>query len=431
MCVLFADRRRSGNKTQKYSPMAYLQEVRCTSLYKKMGFHLLKPTAISHFDQVKDKVPVDNPSEFFRDHGGDYFVSCADFDTKELVLIKPTDRSKVRRAAFFNEALREHAEELFVIPFSQLADVSATVASDVAHITTMFIHIAMRCGSTLLIKALGATGMMHALSESDVYVNISRYLLSKKELPEDGMETLLEFIRHINTLFNYTLLQEDPSKTITCYKMRGQVGPITDVLQKALPKVKNIFLYRNLLGTLDSYAHVMANGRYWKYWLQTSLKLDYLYINNYNDLLATPLRDNPVFESIPVPHGIVWFSVCSWLELMQKAHELTKQDPHHFYHVILRYEELKKYKEEMVMKVMEVLGIKYVEEDAKANIRKVFEVNSQAGHSLASRGASGGGSWVGEWEMGIVSKILQHVNMGISKPDFVLDGTLTFGSDCI
>ncbi|XP_066265254.1 uncharacterized protein [Branchiostoma lanceolatum] len=426
--MLRSKKQRSGNK--KYSSMAYLQEVRCKSLYKKMGFHLLKPTAISHFEQVKDKVPVENPAEFFRDHGGDYFVSCADFDTKELVLIKPTDMSTVRKAPFFNEALREHAEELLVIPFSQLADVSTTVANDVAHITTMFLYMTMRCGSTLLIKALEASGTMHALSESDFYANIRRYLLLKEEFPEDGMETLLEIIRQTNTLFNYTLLQEDPSKTITCYKMRGQVGPIADVLQRALPEVKNIFIYRNLLGTLDSYAHVMASGRYWKYWLQTTLNLDCLYINNYDDLQATPLRDNPVFDSIQVPHGIVWFSVCAWLEIMQKAHELTKQDPQWF-DVILRYEELSKYKEEMVLKVMEVLGIKCVDESAKANIRNVFKVNSQAGHSLASRGASGGGSWVGEWEMGIVSKILQHVNMGISKPDFVLDGTLTFGSECI
>ncbi|KAI8485737.1 hypothetical protein Bbelb_365710 [Branchiostoma belcheri] len=131
-------------------------------------------------------------------------------------------------------------------------------------------------------------------------------------MPEDEMEMLLDVIKQTNILFNYTLLQEDPSKTTICYKMRGQVCPVADLLQRALPKVKNIFLYRDLVGTVDSYAHVMAGGRYWK------------------------------------------------------------------------YEELCKYKEEMVIKVMDSLGIKCVDENAKVKIRKVFGVNSQAGHSLGS-----------------------------------------------
>ncbi|XP_078663681.1 uncharacterized protein LOC144906871 [Branchiostoma floridae x Branchiostoma belcheri] len=405
--------------------MAYLLKVRCKSIYQKMGFHLLNPSALSNFEPMEDRVSVDNPAEFFQHHGQDYYVCCADFNTKEVVLVKPTDVSTVRKAAFFNEALRKHAEELLVIPFSQLADVGAKVANDVAHITSIFLYMSMRCGSTLLIKALEASGKLHTLSESDLYANFSRYVRSNKDIPEDDMEMLLDVIKHTNTLFNYTLLQEDSSKTTICYKMRGQILPVADLLQRALPKVKNMFLYRDLLGTVDSYAHVMAGGRYWKYWLQTSLKLDYFYINNFNDLLVSPLRENPVFASIPVPHGIVWFSVCAWLELMQKAHELTKQDQNHFFHVILRYEELCKYKEKMVINVMDCLGIKCVDEVAKVKIRKVFGVNSQAGHSLGSRGAGRGECWVGEWEMGIISKILDHCSMGICTPNFVLDGTLT------
>ncbi|KAI8507083.1 hypothetical protein Bbelb_155220 [Branchiostoma belcheri] len=341
--------------------MAYLLKVRCKSIYQKMGFHLLNPSALSHFEPMEDRVSVDNPAEFFQHHGQDYYVCCADFNTKEVVLVKPSDVSTVRKAAFFNEALRKHAEELLVIPFSQLADVGAKVANDVAHVTTIFLYISMRCGSTLLIKALEASGKMHTLSESDLYANFSRYVLRNKEMPEVEMEMLLDVIKHTNTLFNYTLLQEDPSKTTICYKMRGQILPVADLLQRALPKVKNIFLYRDLLGTVDSYAHVMAGGRYWKYWLQTSLK----------------------------------------------------------------YEELCKYKEEMVIKVLDCLGMKCVDEVAKVKIRKVFGVNSQAGHSLSSRGAGRGECWVGEWEMGIISKILDHCSMGICTPNFVLDGTLT------
>ncbi|XP_066268455.1 uncharacterized protein [Branchiostoma lanceolatum] len=405
--------------------MAYLRQVRCKSVYHKMGLHVLKPTTIHDFEPVKEKVPVANPAQFLRDHGRDYFVCCADFQTMAIVLVKPKENFTLKRDPFFREALRRQAGELLVIPFSQLADVAAEVAGDVVHITTIFVHITLRCGSTLLIKALEASGLMHTLSESDVYANISRYFLSKKDMTEDVTKMLLGLIRHTNTLFNYTLLQKDPSKTITCYKMRGQVFPISDLMQRALPEVKNVFLYRTLLDTVDSWAHVMAEKRYWKYWLITALRLDFIYINSFVHWAPTSPWENPLFISIPVPHGVVWFTTCVWLEFMQKAHKLTKTDAHQCFHVILRYEELCKYKEKMVLKILDSLGIECVDEDAKVKIREVFGFNSQTGHSLASRGPCQGESWLGQSEMGIISKIIEHVNMEINRPDFVLNGTMT------
>ncbi|XP_035659837.1 uncharacterized protein LOC118404694 [Branchiostoma floridae] len=406
--------------------MAYLRRVRCKRVYHSMGLHLLKPTSMDDFEPVEAKVPVDNPVSFFRAHGRDFFVCCADFQTRALVLVKPKEMLTFKGYPFFREALRRQAEELLVIPFSQLAGVAAEVAEDVAHVNTIFVHITLRCGSTLLIKALEASGQMHTLSESDVYANISRYVLSKKAMPEDVTEMLLELIRHINTLFNYSLLQTDPSKTITCYKMRGQVFLIADLLRKALPEVKTVLLYRNLLGTVDSWAHVMAERSYWKYWLITALRLDSFYLNNLLHWAPNSPWDNPVFRCIPVPHGVVWLATFIWLEYMQKAHELTKTDAHQCFDVILRYEELCKHKEEMVAKVIESLGIQCVDEDTKLKIREVFGFNSQAGHSLASRGPGRGESWLGQWETGIISKILDHVNYEeISRPDFVLNGTMT------
>ncbi|XP_035693726.1 uncharacterized protein LOC118427871 [Branchiostoma floridae] len=322
------------------------------------------------------------------------------------------------------QPLRCNAEELLVIPFSQLADVATEVAKDVEHVTTVFIHHTMRCGSTLLVKALQASGEMHTISESDVFTSFSRFAL-QKDTSEDDKEMLLDVIKHTNTLFNYTLLQNDPSKTITCYKMRGQVGPIADVLQTALPEVKNIFLYRDVAGFVDSNNHLMAEGRFWKYWLQTALKRDVKYVENISDIVFPDPRNDPVFTSIPVTHGTVWFFTCIWLMLMKKANDLTKEDPHRCFHAILRYDELCMYKEDMILKVLNILGIECRDKDAKQKIREVFGVDSQEGHRLSSRGPSGGGSWVGDWEMGIVLKVIEQTNMEINQPGFVLNGTLT------
>ncbi|XP_035692948.1 uncharacterized protein LOC118427320 [Branchiostoma floridae] len=404
--------------------MAYLLQVCCKKIYLTAGGHHTDPTQFSDFEARKEKVQVSNPAKFFRDHGRDYLVCCADFEDKALVLAKPKDLSEVKAAPFVRETLRSTAEELLVIPFSELADVATEVAKDVEHVTTVFLHHTMRCGSTLLVKALQASGEMHTISEPDVHTNFAHYAL-QKDPSSDDEEMLKTVIRHTNTLFNYTLLQDNPSKTITCYKLRGQVLPIADLLQTALPRVKNIFLYRDVIGYVDSSIHLMAGGRYWKYWLQTTLKRDVKYVQNVGDIVVPSPWDVPVFTSIPVTHGVVWFFACIWLILMKKANELTKDDPHKCFHVILRYDELCRYKEDMVLKVMDILGIGCRDKDAKHKIRELFSVDSQAGHRLSSRGPGGGGSWVGDWEMGIILKVLEHANMEINQPDFVTNGTLT------
>ncbi|XP_078585175.1 uncharacterized protein LOC144867207 [Branchiostoma floridae x Branchiostoma japonicum] len=405
--------------------MAYLRTVHCKSIYTKLGHHNGTPTSIDDFEPVHAKVPVTNPAKFFRDHGRDYFVCCADFQTMALVLVKPREMSTLKRAPFFREALRRQADELLVIPFSQLAGVAAEVADDVAHVTTVLLYHTTRCGSTLLIKALEASGLMHTVSEPDVFISFCRYVYPEKDTPEDDTKMLLDVIRHAIKLFNYTLLQQDPSKTVTCYKTRGQDCVIADLLQRALPEAKNVFLYRNLVDTVDSYVRLLAEGRYWKYWVLSSLGLDSVLVSSGVGVRVIPPWQHPDFASVPVPHGVVWFYACLWLVIMQKTHRMTATDAHRCFHVIVRYEELCKHKEEMVLKIMERLGINCVVEDTKLKMRAVFGVNSQMGHKLASKGPGGGQSWMGDWERGIISKILDHTNMGISRSDFVLNGTLT------
>ncbi|XP_078577785.1 uncharacterized protein LOC144862836 [Branchiostoma floridae x Branchiostoma japonicum] len=283
----------------------------------------------------------------------------------------------------------------------------------------------MRCGSTLLVKALEASRAMSTLSESDIYTSICQYVVTKKDITENDMGMLYDVIRHANTLFNYTLWRENPSNTVTCYKMRGQVTSIADILHKALPDVKTVLLYRGLAGTVDSYARMITGGSYWKYWLLTALKLDYNESRKIAVMSASPPWENPVFASLPVPHGIVWFTACVWLELMQKAVEMTEPGSSQRFHVVLRYEDLYLHKEAMVLKVLDCLDIKCGDKDAGRKIREAFGVNSQAGHMIASRGPAGGESWLGKWEIAILSKILSYANVGIDKPDFTLNGTLT------
>ncbi|XP_066263404.1 uncharacterized protein [Branchiostoma lanceolatum] len=343
--------------------MAYLRQVRCKSSFHRQGYHQWDRTHVSDFEPAGDKVSVDNPAQFFRDHGRDFYVCCADMEANTLVLAKSEDISKTRKAPFFGEALRLDAETLLVIPFSLLPGVAAEVAKDVKHITTTFLFQTTRCGSTLLTKALQASGVIHTISESDVYTSFCQYVVTKKKLDEDDMAKLMGVICHTNTLFNFTLWQGNPSQTVVCFKMRGQVTSIADLLCKAVPGAKTILLYRGLTGTVDSYARMITGGSYWKYWLLTALKLDHAESRKIAVMAASSPWENPMFASLPVPHGIVWFTACVWLELMQKAVAMTDHGSTQRFHVVLRYEELMVYKEAMVMKVMDCLGIRFSDKD--------------------------------------------------------------------
>ncbi|XP_066291739.1 uncharacterized protein [Branchiostoma lanceolatum] len=404
--------------------MAYLQLVQCKSVYNEDGSHQLTPNNIHDFDIAGDERPVANPAKFFRDHGRDFYVCCADFEKEYLVLVRPKEGIQIKKVTFVWEALRRHAKELLVIPFAELAAVTAEVADDVSHITTVFLHHTARCGSTLLIRALEASGMVHGVSEADIHISFLQYLRSHPDLQEHDLKMLTDIVGYSNTLFNFALFQQDNTRTVVCYKTRGEGIHVADLLQKGVPEAKAIILYRDAVTTLNSALKVMVRS-YWQYWLLTGLRLDTLLPTKIMPgyVMSAVVRDHRL-TTVPVPHGLVWLVSCLWLRRMQRAHALAQSETSSFFDVVLRYEELCKYREEMVLRVLEDIGLECEDKDAREKIKEVFCKNSQDGNMMASRWSTSG-SWVGDWEKGVISTIITHANMDVNRPDFVIEGTIT------
>ncbi|XP_066268772.1 uncharacterized protein [Branchiostoma lanceolatum] len=407
--------------------MAYLCKAKCKSIFQNSteGWSVQnRPNNIDDFDLLTDKTAVANPGRFFREHGGDYYVFCADRQLGALVLVRPKEGTDLKESPFLREVLRRSATELLVLPLTDLAAVAAEVADDVSHIKTIFLHHTMRCGSTLLTRALEATGIVHGLSEPDILTSLGTFIPTSGPagLSEEDREMLRDVIRCSNILLNFTLFKQDPSRTVVCHKPRGQAFSLVDLLQEAIPDAVNIFLYRGLAGYFDSTAYQMTGGSYWKYWLQSTLRLDTWAVQSRIDKSLLPYFDYVKFGSLSVPHGYLWFCVCTWLFFVKKVQDLTENcaSPN----AILRYEELIVLKEEMVLKVMENLGITYDHQSVKEKIRKVFGVNSQKGHAFQGRGPGGRTSWVGGWERSMMSAILDQTGRGIKEPDFLIKGTI-------
>eukprot|EP00058_Branchiostoma_floridae_P010260 XP_002595748.1 hypothetical protein BRAFLDRAFT_64876 [Branchiostoma floridae] len=397
--------------------MAYVQLVQCKSVYirNKDGSPQLRPNSIDDFDTVGKERPVADPAKFFRDHGRDFYVYCADFDLENLVLVRPREGFQIREVTFVWQALRTYAQEVLVVPFANLAAVTAEVADDVSHITTVFLHH----------TALDASGVVHGVSEPGIHISFLQYLQSHPNLQEDDLTMLTDIVGYSNTLFNFTLFQQDHTRTAVCYKTRAEGIHIAELLQKGVPGAKVIISYRDAVATLNSALKVMI-ASYWKYWLLTGLRLDtFLPTKIFPRYVMSVVEEDGRLATAPVPHGLVWIVTCLWLRRMQSAHTLTQSETTSFVDVVLRYEELCKYKEEMVLKLLKDIGIECKDKDAKEKIRAVFGMNSQTGTMMSGTWGKASESWVGDWEKGVIATILTHANMDVNRPDFVLEGTIT------
>ncbi|CAH1247587.1 Hypp7950 [Branchiostoma lanceolatum] len=86
--------------------MAYLCKAKCKNIFQNSteGFSVQnRPNNIDDFDLLSDKTAVANPGRFFREHGGDYYVLCADRQLGALVLVRPKEGTDLKESPFLRE----------------------------------------------------------------------------------------------------------------------------------------------------------------------------------------------------------------------------------------------------------------------------------------------------------------------------------------
>ncbi|XP_035684523.1 uncharacterized protein LOC118421370 [Branchiostoma floridae] len=133
---------------------------------------------------------------------------------------------------------------------------------------------------------MNSAAEIQAVSEPDVYTSVFAFLQSHDfDLTPAAEEETIMVLRCSTILLNFYFLTNDSSRQVICYKPRSCALFIADLLQRAVPSAKTIFLYRNLPGFFDSWASVMFSGSYWRYYISTALKIDVFYdIPNYTQM---------------------------------------------------------------------------------------------------------------------------------------------------
>ncbi|XP_048578166.1 uncharacterized protein LOC116612374 [Nematostella vectensis] len=386
-----------------------------------------------------EHVAIEDIATFMGKQGHEYSVLNVDFEKELMILVRTGGGVNLKTAPFVYRAQRRHALEVLCIPFADLDKVEPVIAPRVSSVTNVFLHNTGRCGSTLLCKALENLSTIQGISEPSLLTSIGavgRIRTDKNTVIESlnnavkmSYTELVKITRIGIMLLNNFFISRAPSKTTICYKTTAETIFGAEILQDAIPSSKTIYLYRSCYAVNESIARIFTHNSYFLYWLITTLRLDTFLLQR----LKTPEIDfkgswSSKYHKVPFPRDFIWNFTHYWWMTVEKAVSLTKRDPSRFFHAILHYEDLRKQKESLVLKVALRLGLLPEGDRSRelAAVTKAFKANSQSGVALESkrRVDDVGDVWFGEWERACIDKVLQHLGEDVTDGDFRLHGTL-------
>ncbi|XP_066279740.1 uncharacterized protein [Branchiostoma lanceolatum] len=418
---------------------------------KKTEFNYMINSSLDDFIPVGEVTAVHDVAWFFAHHGSKFSVYIIDWEQEVLVLIRHVDGVDLKARPLFVEAQKRSATEVFCIPLEQLQDVATAVADKVAHVQKIFIFMTARCGSTLMTRLVEATSVAQAVSEPDVFNEISMELRRLKKSPQRGQtpihrscptilmseESTIAFLRNVCTLMNYNLLMSDPRcRDVIFYKLRSEVILMADLIARAFPSGKTIFMYRNGLEFSDSVARILFQ-RYVVYVAKCSMECLRLW-NWSEDLIADGFRcfgDDPKYSMVRHRGTTLFYMYTWWASVMQCAVDLQKKQPGYFFHAVIDYSALVNNKEKTFRLLMKKLGLRWSPEDPgedKDKMKNALIKDSQAGTVLSAIQRSPGGRWApdvssrwtGPWEREYIGEVCRHAGNDITGPGFLLPGTI-------
>jgi hypothetical protein len=285
---------------------------------------------------------------------------CLDDKNRRAIFVETPKEVAIYDAPFFYQAQYEHATQLVSVPYEQLISISKALKPPKPLI---MLYSLGRCGSTLLSHCFNKLDNTLSVSEPDVFTHITG--LREVDLSRDA--ELKELARACSNL----LCKTSPNKEVSIYafKFRGFCIETADLIHKALPQAKNLFLYRNLEGWMQSMARLTklldpANDSLVKKEINPNMFATYPRVN-----FISYLRK---LEPLPKLSRLEEFAL-SWLSMMNRYLEHIEAG---IPFAALRYEDLIQESETMLKKVFAYSGL--TEADVSKAL-KAFSKDSQEG----------------------------------------------------
>ena len=172
---------------------------------------------------------------------------CVDAETGRMVLVETPSTLDLSAQPFFYSTQYQYATRVFSIGLD-LFNAACDRMTDPQRL--LLIHSTGRCGSTLLINALNEVPEVSAISEPDVFTQLSMAGgHTDRELRAALKRTYRSCIR---------LLCRSPH-ALHAIKFRSIVCEHSDLLSEAMPAALQLFVYRNAVDVAASTARIIGH----------------------------------------------------------------------------------------------------------------------------------------------------------------------------
>ena len=350
---------------------------------------------VSAGDTVAAGIVLNNPN---------VSLYCFDPAAKTAIFVELPDGVNLASAPFVYMVQYEQAQRLIEIDYETFK----RAAQALPKINNLImIYITGRSGSTLLSHVFNELDEVISLSEPDVGTQFL-HLRHIHGVPEDELRDLLDCA--LRVLFKPTAF-----KTPTSYalKLRSEAIQVMDLYQATFPGVKNLYLYRDVLGFVNSFYRVFKSDDD----PDTMPASDFLgmtratMVNDFSSVLAYL---EPNVEQIT----LVEFLTLWWIAIIECY--LTRYE-RGFPILAVNYPDLSRQREATLRAIFDYCGLP-VEQIQRA--LGAFERDSQAGTFLARENpAEGNKLRLSEAQIDEIKRILVRHPV-IKTADFVVPGTL-------
>ena len=295
---------------------------------------------------------------------------CVDDSKKRAIFVETPPNIDLSVAPFYYQAQFQHALRLLAVPYEDLHRLAGGAGDPFEKL--VLIYSVGRCGSTLLSKIFNQVNEVVSLSEPDVFTQIVAL-----RNPDGSRDREIEEL-----LFSCTRFLGKPAsgKRVPCLviKLRSFCIEIGDLMYRAFPHARNIFLYRNAEDVIESLIRTFGELGFWgrtfkaakssrlaKFWLRFFVARRKKTL----DRLIPLIRDYPSRTYTDL--GSVGLLLIMWLSVMHRYLLLYRQG---IPMIGLRYEDLIANPQEMVKSLFEYCGLPVWE---VPKVCRVFEQDSR------------------------------------------------------
>ena len=169
---------------------------------------------------------------------------CLDDKHQQAIFVVLLPEISLSQAPFYYQTQFDHAQSLIALPYADLHQLAANM--QVTEDAPILLYSTGRSGSTLLNHIFNESGKVVSFSEPDMFTQLI-YLQEASGLRDREIVSLIQDCTRL--IFKPISAQPIRRHAI---KLRNQCVALMRLFHQALPKAKNLFLYRNAVDYVAS-----------------------------------------------------------------------------------------------------------------------------------------------------------------------------------